>query len=810
MADELLKALRKMNEDKLTKEVIVPLLRAMQPKGRIEFTHGPNERGRDLICLAPHRLLSRQSAVCVQVKNHKLSHGNSGVYSLTTVANQVENAASAGVVGPGNVCYDVDEVWVINTYPVTDTSRRDASEALKRIRRAKGIFIDGLELAPLLLKYCPQLVARLTSLGDAQIASLVADLSIHRESRAFGLGLDRNISEFFISARVFLRTKYSDRQLSNEDLIAEDMYVAIELPFDERSQRRLSGTSVLKDDIAKSPQLRQAASFATRYQVPLEWHVVRSNDDDVSIVPNAKISESTALGRVLAKQAQAARSRQSTPRLRRVYRYKVDGIYNARRRALRSAFNALLKKKIQELGDARAFIRLFFENEQFLSDCERLGIYIGPRRAPQEVHGQAAQPIPSKVTSTKEATGELKTKVLGGTLRIRDERQILDLGDRVLIEAGPGSGKTTFLRKLASTLLRSGKQVYFVECSKLGKVNRIAMYLQRHSEEDVPSSVLHSAIIDLCREGGVPKKWKLDGSVLIIDGFDELNPSLTTGLLDFVTSKQNASTHTIISCRDSFSDVRDANIPTLGLSHFSTEERNEFFVKWFKNDPVRLETAMSLIKSHGDVSFHTRTPLIATLVAALVEYDYKPTSRSAVYKQRLDLLLGEWDAVKGLQRSAIPLLHKQRFLEYLAYKMHSAYRREAKLEDVQGVVVQALGARSHHFNFEQLIDDLVKVSGILIMAGDELSFGHLSFQEHLAGLYLAKYYNTPKLLAGLLGKPWWEEPLVFCASELGDMTPLIDYCEEKGNTRAYSRQLLDIGRAAQFTQKVALEVLASG
>ena len=54
------------------------------------------------------------------------------------------------------------------------------------------------------------------------------------------------------------------------------------------------------------------------------------------------------------------------------------------------------------------------------------------------------------------------------------------------------------------------------------------------------------------------------------------------------------------------------------------------------------------------------------------------------------------------------------------------------------------------------------------------SFGHLTFQEHLAGEYLA-YSSSAKQVAARFGDDWWREPLNFYASIRGDIT---DFAEQ--------------------------------
>ena len=47
--DRVLDVLQKMREDDLTRSVIIPLFRVLG-FGRIEYTGGPGEKGRDITC----------------------------------------------------------------------------------------------------------------------------------------------------------------------------------------------------------------------------------------------------------------------------------------------------------------------------------------------------------------------------------------------------------------------------------------------------------------------------------------------------------------------------------------------------------------------------------------------------------------------------------------------------------------------------------------------------------------------------------------------------------------------------------------
>jgi hypothetical protein len=301
-------------------------------------------------------------------------------------------------------------------------------------------------------------------------------------------------------------------------------------------------------------------------------------------------------------------------------------------------------------------------------------------------------------------------------------------------------------------------------------------------------------------------------SAVLIDGIDEAPFDLTSRILKLPKGCENA----IVSVRSAHhTELRD-QYPRLELAPFTKADRDRFFRRWFARDLARLDTALRLIRKYPDVDEHTRAPLVATVVAALVERGFSPTTRNEIYNKRLELLLGTWDHARGIDRRAtsnhlVLPDEKLRFVEQLAFNVQSSEHRQrtfgmAELEDA---FVQSLGLRGYNLSIADFIDDLVVGSGVLVQEGSGFSFGHLTFQEHLAGRYLRREARVEEV-AELLGSQWWVEALRFFAGERQHITDLIEYCETNvGMSRAHHQQLVDLANYAPYTQGVALEVLAS-
>jgi hypothetical protein len=375
------------------------------------------------------------------------------------------------------------------------------------------------------------------------------------------------------------------------------------------------------------------------------------------------------------------------------------------------------------------------------------------------------------------------------TTLISDESILPKLNSIVLVRGGPGIGKTTLLRRTAMQLLRKDRRAFFFNCAAL-----------RPEDNDKSMGYL----VRKLATKGTPTDWRFKDSVLLVDGLDE-TPFDLTGHLHEINGKFAS---VIVSVRSAFTARFGPGATSLELVPFSPAERTLFFKKWFRDEPEKLRVIWELIGEHKDIREHTRVPLVATLVAALVENDLKPTSKLEIYTQRLRLLLGDWDKVKGVRRMEISPSVKLRYLKHLASTVHRGPRRrlftrQEMIESCQ----QYLGRLGEQLGFEKLFNELVIASGVVVEEQPSyFSFGHLSFQEYLVGEYLADV-NNPRDLVQLLGHDWWHEPLIFYAVRKGDITELIAASQQQDTHWEHWRQLLQLAAVAPFTSAGSVAVM---
>ncbi len=216
---------------------------------------------------------------------------------------------------------------------------------------------------------------------------------------------------------------------------------------------------------------------------------------------------------------------------------------------------------------------------------------------------------------------------------------------------------------------------------------------------------------------------------------------------------------------------------------------------------------MDLFARNRDLAENARVPLMATLIAALIENDQEPGSRLQIYRQRLRLLLDFWDRSREVHRARISPEKKERYVQELAYSMHFSHHREISSDDAEAVFGKSLGYAGYSVDFDSMITELVRVAGVLRREDNgTFTFGHLSFQEHLAGERLARTGHS-RDIRSLLGDSWWIEPIAFYAAAKRDITELLEHCSKVGCLEAHSSQLLALIRYAPFTDPGAVEIL---
>lgn len=391
-----------------------------------------------------------------------------------------------------------------------------------------------------------------------------------------------------------------------------------------------------------------------------------------------------------------------------------------------------------------------------------------------------------------------------------DIRKLVLLGEA-------GSGKTTFVNYISAVLAEPGEGDELPETLR-GLLP--ARLLLRETARSIPVDIeqgqagflwqaLQVEIGETLGETGAEKllpylqsQISRHGALILLDGLDEVPETdhRRQCLLDSVqhwveTLPEN--TRFLLTARPyAYSLDRQLALPdfqVISLAPFSSEQAASFIEQWYRAvQPTQgwdAETAgekaselSQALENRPQLADLAARPLLLTLMATLHTHRGKlPEDRADLYEGSVSLLLERWQTQRQLKGVTEPGIERvlglgetklRRAVELLAYETHERQGGDPALRDGD------LGTQAADIPFEQvssvfsrqlphdinpilLVKYLEERSGLLIgRRAGVYAFLHRSFQEYLAGCYLA---NTEQDVARTLKDKvthdlnWWRE-----------------------------------------------------
>lgn len=326
---------------------------------------------------------------------------------------------------------------------------------------------------------------------------------------------------------------------------------------------------------------------------------------------------------------------------------------------------------------------------------------------------------------------------------------------RLMILGNPGTGKTTFLRRLAYLCAMgdsdAGLAPAYLELRKLGLGTESLIAMLRDQWGADPGPVLEAG-----------------RALLLLDGLDEVPHSRFPELkkeLDGLL-KRAAHCRVLITCRVNAREYQIRDGALVEIADFDEGQIRSFVTRWFeaRRLPEMGAACTEAILTHKPVRELAERPLLLTMMCLLHESGFSlRQSRADLYGEALDLMLRKWDKDRHIKRdeaySNLDPSSKKRLLGKIA---RSRFERNEYLftkptleEDIRrffpigpridsGAVLRAIEV--HH--------------GLMVeRAQGWYSFSHLTFQEYFTACQLRDDLSPDKweLLYGNLAEPRWRE-----------------------------------------------------
>jgi hypothetical protein len=410
---------------------------------------------------------------------------------------------------------------------------------------------------------------------------------------------------------------------------------------------------------------------------------------------------------------------------------------------------------------------------------------------------------------------------------------------RLVIIGGPGSGKTTLLiyllltyaRKLARDRLEldEDRLPLFIPLRQLKTV------LGRERGANLPQFLNdYYARLGLAPPAGFfESRLKAGQCLVLLDGLDEVADQTErvqmAGWVDQQVSIYPRNRFIVTSRPAGYDTAALENgFTRLEVQDFSQADIEQFCRNWCLAVELagpgaaenggraeaarrRAETAgadlIQAIGRNSDVQALAVNPLLLSIIALVHRYRATlPRRRVELYAECVDVLLGKWDAAKGLA-GELTESQKRAVLQPLALYMHRQKTREL---DTQTLLAQlklhlpAVKETVSRAEVEEFLAEVRDRSGLLLEQGlNSYTFSHQTFQEYLVARELADNGPEDPLLQGV-GDEWWRE-VTLLYTGLKDATPVVQALLEADDQDSHAPLLL-AGRCLTDAQKIAPSV----
>ena len=388
--------------------------------------------------------------------------------------------------------------------------------------------------------------------------------------------------------------------------------------------------------------------------------------------------------------------------------------------------------------------------------------------------------------------------------------QAVETYSKLRVLGKPGVGKTTFLKHLAIQCNRgefAANQVpifialrEFAEESRRGGEFNLFNYIH---QAVLTSGVANPSVIETLLQAG--------RVLLLLDGMDEvLNQDIAAVLKEIRKfSDKYYKNRFVASCRTAAQKLRLRGFTDVEIAPFTQAQITTFTQKWFvtfsKTTPESGQAQSAQFMQKLDLAENWQfrqlvvTPLFLHLACWVFRGQEKfPTKRTEFYKQGLDLLLGQWDEAKGVERDQVYrgflLPQKLRLLSQLAavtFEQGQYFFEQRTIEQYIGDYLRNLpGAplepEELQLESEAMLNAIEAQHGLLIeRARGIFSFSYLAFQEYFTARKIVASHNLRALeqtLGGLVSRitdPHWREVFLLTAAMLRSADSLVQLMKQQ-------------------------------
>ncbi|EKU98193.1 putative NTPase (NACHT family) [Leptolyngbya sp. PCC 7375] len=370
------------------------------------------------------------------------------------------------------------------------------------------------------------------------------------------------------------------------------------------------------------------------------------------------------------------------------------------------------------------------------------------------------------------------------TLKTESGIKVVNKTQFLMILGGPGSGKTTFLRKTLLNILRGQNGDYTHE--------RIPILIELKNLIEDSINLIEYLVKELkicafpMAQEALEKLLEQGKIVILLDGLDEIASDKlenTVQSLESFIDKYDKNQF-IITCRPLVYRRRLKRFQDVTIANFGDDQIRSFIQRWFKSryDDQGKELGDDLwkvIQSPINVGVKelTHTPIF--LIFICLVYDRSrtiPRNRSVLFGKATRILLEEWSAEKRIDRDLIyehlTVELEEIFLSEVAYKSFSEERlffsKQKLLEEIESFIRKNI-TPSGTIQATAVLKAIEDQQGIFVQrAVDVYSFSHLTLQEYFVAQYIADNVLQESIVKEYLTDVRWRDVFLLISGLLSE------------------------------------------
>jgi hypothetical protein len=384
----------------------------------------------------------------------------------------------------------------------------------------------------------------------------------------------------------------------------------------------------------------------------------------------------------------------------------------------------------------------------------------------------------ASVTELEKSFRESKRRFGRGECKTEKGIIIANQQQFLMVLGAPGSGKSTFLRRIGLEAFKRKKGEYEHECLP------VFLELKRFTSGSVNVIEIIAEEFEVC---GFPEAQQFTekalekGKLLVIfDGLDEVptrNLNAVVGQIqDFVDRYDN--NRFIASCRTAAYRSSFQRFQDVEIADFSHEQIEQFISNWFSTEVDREaqtgQKCWELLQKdeYAAAKELAKTPLLLTFLCVVYDESQTfPNHRSRLYHKALRILLEKWAAEKRLERDPIyEGLHIELEEILLTEIADQGFQQDQLFFDKREIVQQIKNFLAEnlnapqHLNGEAVLDAMAVQQGILVERAEDIySFSHLTLQEYLTAQHIVDNHQVQEIVEQHLIDPRWKEVFLLIA-----------------------------------------------